>query len=174
METRFKYAKSLLWIFGILFLIFIGLVFWIPKSWWLAVLSGLGFILELFSYRADKGNDLVIDEWGIHQEKGGNYKWHQIDHCYIESRMSGARCYSLPYLIIVLKSGKRVTISLYNYKFNKRALLNAIDQASGKSLCYQDDKDSRYEKSIWKKEVKFLIFGIIIGLIFFLVWLLCS
>lgn len=169
METRFKYDKSLLWIFGILFLIFIGLVIWIPKSWWLAVLSGLGFILELFSYRADKENDLVIDEWGIHQEKGGNYKWHQIDHCYIEGRMSGVR-YRLPYLIIVLKSGKRVTISLYNYKFNKRALLNTIDQASGKSLCYQNDKDSRYEKSIFK----ILIFGIIIGLIFFLVWLLCS
>lgn len=176
MEIRFKYNKGLLWITGIFFLLFTVLAFWIPDSWWLALVMGLVLIGELFFYRSDKENDLVIDEWGIHQVKGVDYKWHQIDHCYIEGRLNGtvSRPTRYPYLIIVLKSGKRVPIDLSAYKFNRRVLLNAIDEASGKSLCHRDDHDSRYEKTVWKKEYKSIIFGGIIGLIIFFIWLFCS
>ena len=176
METRFKYDKRILWISGILFLIFTVLAFIIPKSWGLAVIMGLMFIGILFFYRTDKDNDLVIDEWGIHQMKGVDCKWYQIDHCFFEGRLDGwfDRPIRDPYLIIVLKSGKKVTVNLNSYKFKKPSLLKAIDEASGKSLCHKDDNDSQYEIVVWKNKYKSMLFGGIIGLIIFFVWQFCS
>ena len=175
METRFKYNKGSLWIAGIFFLIFTVLAFVVPKSWGLAVITGLTFFGGLYFYRTDKDNDLVIDEWGIHQVKGVDYKWYQIDHCYFERRIDGSVTQPIhyPYLIIVLKSGKKVPVSLNSYRFKKKALLTAIDEASGKSLCHKDDSDSQYEKVVWKKEYKSMFIGAIIALIFIFVWLLC-
>lgn len=109
METRFKYDKRIIWIAVIFFLIFTVLAFIVPKSWGLAVIMGLTFFGGLYFYRTDKDNDLVIDEWGIHQMKGVDYKWYQINHCYFEGRLGGwfDRPVRYPYLIIVLKSGKK-------------------------------------------------------------------
>lgn len=176
METRFKYDKGMVWAAGIVFLICIVLAFIVPKMWGLAVIMGLTLIISLYSYRTSKDNDLVIDEWGIHQVKGVDYKWYQIDHCYFEGRIGGstARPHRYPYLIIVLKSGKRVPVDLIGYSIKKKTLLKAIDEASGKSLCHKDNNDSRFEKVVWKKEHKSMLFGGIIGLIIFFVWLFCS
>lgn len=90
METRFKYDKGMVWAAGIVFLICIVLAFIVPKMWGLAVIMGLTLIISLYSYRTSKDNDLVIDEWGIHQVKGVDYKWYQIDHCYFEGRIGGS------------------------------------------------------------------------------------
>lgn len=65
-------------------------------------------------------------------------------------------------------------VDLIGYSIKKKTLLKAIDEASGKSLCHKDNNDSRFEKVVWKKEYKSMLFGGIIGLIIFFVWLFCS
>ena len=173
METRFKYDRRILWVTGILFLIFTVLAFIVPKSWGLTAVLGITFIGGLFFYRTDKDNDLVIDEWGIHQVKGVDYKWYQIDHCYFNGRLRNTittHYKHYPYLMIVLKSGKKVPVDLTLYKFKKQTLLKAIDEASGKSLCHKDDSDRQYEKVERKIEYKFMVFALIL----FFVWILCS
>jgi hypothetical protein len=55
---------------------------------------GILLVVELIIYYLDKDNDLVIDDRGIRQVKGVDYKWYQINHCYLASRLEGSygRC----------------------------------------------------------------------------------
>ena len=159
-----------------MFLGFTVLAFFVPESWSLAALMGIMFVVESILYSTQKDIYLVIDDKGIHEGKKLDYKWFQIDHCYFEGRVKGTftRPLRYPYLVIVLKSGKKVPVDLSSYKFKSKDLLKSIDEASGKNLHYKSDSDSQYEKAVRKKEYKSEVIGAIIGLIIFFVWLLSS
>ena len=105
METRIKRSKGLLWVTGVIFLGMVILAIFVHGGWSLAVFFGILLVVGLILYYLDKDNDLVIDDRGIHQVKGVDYKWYQINHCYCESRLKGSYgpnngLYRSPYLII--------------------------------------------------------------------------
>ena len=89
METRFKKSKALLWVMGGLFLGMVILAIFV-HDWSLAVFMGILLVVALILHYLDKDNDLVIDDRGIHQVKGVDYKWYQINHCYLASRLEGS------------------------------------------------------------------------------------
>ena len=76
METRFKKSKALLWVMGGLFLGMVILAIFV-HDWSLAVFMGILLVVALILHYLDKDNDLVIDDRGIHQVKGVDYKWYR-------------------------------------------------------------------------------------------------
>ena len=180
METRFKKSKALLWVMGGLFLGMVILAIFV-HDWSLAVFMGILLVVALILHYLDKDNDLVIDDRGIHQVKGVDYKWYQINHCYLASRLEGS--YGPPpgpsrstYLIIVLNGGKRVSIGLASYDIRKKDIMGIIQEASGKDIGYKDTVDLTHEKEVERKKRKSMLIGSIIGVIIFLyfLWLFTS
>ena len=176
METRIKQSRELLWVTGIVFLAILILTIFVRAGWWLAVFMGILLVVELILYYLDKDNDLVIDDRGIRQVKGGDYKWYQINHCYLASRPEGSYGrYSGPsrstYLIIVLNGGKRVSVSLASYDLRKKDILGIIQEASGKGIGYKDAVDLSHEKEVERKKTKSMLIWSIIGAIIFLYFL---
>ena len=181
METRIKQSKELLWVTGIVFLAILILTIFVRAGWWLAVFMGILLVVGLILYYLDKDNDLVIDDRGIHQVKGVDYKWYQINHCYLASRLEGSYDrYSGPYrstyLIIVLNGGKKVSINLASYDIRKKDIMGIIQEASGKDIGYKDTVDLTHEKEVERKKRKSMLIGSIIGAIIFLYffWLFTS
>ena len=173
METRIKKSRELLWGTGIVFLVVLILTIFVHAGWWLAVIMGILLVVELILYQLNKDNDLVIDDRGIHQVKGGDYKWYQINHCYLASRLEGSYGrYSGPYwstyLIIVLNGGKRVSIDLASYDIRKKDIMGIIQEVSGKDIGYKDTVDLTHEKEVERKKRKSMLIGSIIGVIIFL------
>ena len=161
---------------GIVFLAILILTIFVRAGWWLAVFMGILLVVELILYYLDKDNDLVIDDRGIHQVKGVDYKWYQINHCYLASRLEGSYGrYSGPsrstYLIIVLNGGKRVSVSLASYDLRKKDILGIIQEASGKGIGYKDAVDLSHEKEVERKKTKSMLIWSIIGAIIFLYFL---
>lgn len=157
------------------------LTIFVHDGWPLAVFMGILLVVGLILDYLEKDNDLVIDDRGIHQVKGVNYKWYQINHCYLASRLEGS--YGPPpgptrstYLIIVLNGGKRVTINLASYDIRKKGIIGIIQEASGKDIGYKDSVDLSHEKEVERKKRKSMWIGPIIGLIIFLYfhWLFSS
>jgi len=181
METRIKQSRELLWVTGIVFLVVLILTIFARTGWSLAVFMGILFIVALILHYLDKDNDLVIDDRGIHQVKGVNYKWYQINHCYLASRLEGSYGrYSGPYrstyLIIVLNGGKRVSIDLASYDIRKKDIMGIIQEASGKDIGYRDPVDLSHENEVERKKRKSMWIWSIIGAIIFLyfLWLFTS
>ena len=181
METRIKQSKELLWVTGIVFLAILILTIFVRAGWWLAVFMGILLVVELILYQLNKDNDLVIDDRGIRQVKGGDYKWYQINHCYLASRLEGGYDryrgpYRSTYLIIVLNGGKKVSINLASYDIRKKDIMGIIQEASGKDIGYKDTVDLTHEKEVERKKRKSLLIGSIIGAIIFLYffWLFTS
>lgn len=181
METRIKKSRELLWVTGIVFLVVLILTIFVRAGWWLAVIMGILLVVELILYYLDKDNDLVIDDRGIRQVKGVDYKWYQINHCYLASRLEGSYGrYSGPYrstyLIIVLNGGKKVSINLASYDIRKKDIMGIIQEASGKDMGYKDIVDLTHEKEVERKKRKSMLIGSIIGAIIFLYffWLFTS
>lgn len=173
METRIKKSRELLWGTGIVFLVVLILTIFVHAGWWLAVIMGILLVVELILYQLNKDNDLVIDDRGIHQVKGGDYKWYQINHCYLASRLEGSYGrnsgpYRSTYLIIVLNGGKRVSIDLASYDIRKKDIMGIIQEASGKDIGYKDTVDLTHEKEVERKKRKSMLIGSIIGMIIFL------
>jgi hypothetical protein len=173
METRIKKSRELLWGTGIVFLVVLILTIFVHAGWWLAVIMGILLVVELILYQLNKDNDLVIDDRGIHQVKGVDYKWYQINHCYLASRLEGSYGrYSGPYrstyLIIVLNGGKRVSIDLASYNIRKKDIMGIIQEASGKDIGYKDTVDLTHEKEVERKKRKSMLIWSIIGVIIFL------
>ena len=181
METRIKQSKELLWVTGIVFLVILILTIFVRAGWWLAVFMGILLVVGLILYYLDKDNDLVIDDRGIRQVKGGDYKWYQINHCYLASRLEGcygrySGPYRSTYLIIVLNGGKKVSINLASYDIRKKDIMGIIQEASGKDIGYKDTVDLTHEKEVERKKRKSMLIGSIIGAIIFLYffWLFTS
>ena len=182
METRIRQSKEALWVTGGFFLGMVILTSFVHfrDDWWLPVFWGILFVVELIHYYTQKDNDLVIDDRGIHQVKGIDYKWYQINHCYCESRLKGSYDrYSGPYrssyLIIVLNGGKRVSIPLRSYDLRKKDIMGIIQETSRKDIGYRDDVDISFEKDIERKKFKSMWLGsIIFAIIFFICMLLWS
>ena len=175
METRFKKSKALLWVMGGLFLGMVILAIFV-HDWSLAVFMGILLVVALILHYLDKDNDLVIDDRGIHQVKGVDYKWYQINHCYLASRLEGSYGrYSGPsrstYLIIVLNGGKRVSVSLDSYDLRKKDIMGIIQEASGKDIGYRDSVDLSHENEVERKKRKSMWIWSIIGAIIFLYFL---
>lgn len=173
METRIKKSRELLWGTGIVFLVVLILTIFVHAGWWLAVIMGILLVVELILYQLNKDNDLVIDDRGIHQVKGVDYKWYQINHCYLASRLEGS--YGPPpgpsrstYLIIVLNGGKRVSIGLASYDIRKKDIMGIIQEASGKDIGYRDSVDLSHENEVERKKRKSMWIWSIIGAIIFL------
>ena len=183
METRIKQSRELLWVTGIVFLVVLILTIFARTGWSLAVFMGILLVVELILFHREKDNDLVIDDRGIHQVKGVDYKWYQINHCYCESRLKGSYgpnngLYRSPYLIIVLNGGKRVSIDLADYDIRKKDILGIIQEASGKDIGYKDTVDLSHEKEVerkkFKSEWKWAIFtAVIIALVGLFYGLFC-
>ena len=176
METRIKQSKAPLWVMGGLFFGMVILAIFIHDGWDLAVFFGILLVVGLILYYLNKDNDLVIDDRGIHQVKGVDYKWYQINHCYLASRLEGSYGrYSGPsrstYLIIVLNGGKRVSISLDSYDIRKKDIMGIIQEASGKDIGYKDAVDLSHEKEVERKKNKSILVWSIIGAIIFLYFL---
>ena len=173
METRIKQSKELIWVTGGIFFGMVILSIFVHGVWELAVFFGILLVVGLILYYLDKDNDLVIDDRGIHQVKGVDYKWYQINHCY---RLEGSYGrYSGPsrstYLIIVLNGGKRVSVSLASYDLRKKDILGIIQEASGKGIGYKDAVDLSHEKEVERKKTKSMLIWSIIGAIIFLYFL---
>ena len=131
METRIKRSKGLLWVTGVIFLGMVILAIFV-HDWSLAVFMGILLVVALILHYLDKDNDLVIDDRGIHQVKGVDYKWYQINHCYCESRLKGSYgpnngLYRSPFLIIVLNGGKTVSIDLADYDIRNGRICTGYD-----------------------------------------------
>ena len=176
METRIKHSRELLWVTGVIFLGMVILAIFVHDGWGLAVFFGILLVVGLILYYLQKDNDLVIDDRGIHQVKGVDYKWYQINHCYLASRPEGSYGrYSGPYrstyLIIVLNGGKRVSISLASYNIRKMDIMGIIQEASGKDIGYKDAVDLSHEKEVERKKTKSMLIWSIIGAIIFLYFL---
>ena len=176
METRIKRSKGLLWVTGVIFLGLVILAIFVHGGWSMAVFMGILLVVELILFHREKDNDLVIDDRGIHQVKGVDYKWYQINHCYCESRLKGSYgpnngLYRSPYLIIVLNGGKRVSIDLADYDIRKKDILGIIQEASGKDIGYKDAVDLSHEKEVERKKTKSMLIWSIIGAIIFLYFL---
>ena len=158
---------------GIVFLVVLILTIFVRAGWWLAVFMGILLVVGLILYYLDKDNDLVIDDRGIHQVKGVDYKWYQINHCYLASRLEGrygrySGPYRSTYLIIVLNGGKRVSIDLASYDIRKKDIMGIIQEASGKDIGYKDTVDLPHEKEVERKKRKSMLIWSIIGVIIFL------
>lgn len=184
METRIKRSKGLLLVTGVIFLGMVILAIFVHGGWSLAVFFGILLVVGSILYYLDKDNDLVIDDRGIHQVKGVDYKWYQINHCYCESRLKGSYgpnngLYRSPYLIIVLNGGKRVSIDLADYDIRKKDIIEIIQEASGKDIGYKDTVDLSHEKEVERKKFKSewkwaIITAVIIALVGLFHWLFCS
>ena len=184
METRIQRSKGLLWVTGVIFLGMVILAIFVHGGWSLAVFFGILLVVGLILYYLDKENDLVIDDRGIHQVKGVDYKWYQINHCYCESRLKGSYgpnngLYRSPFLIIVLNGGKRVSIDLADYDIRKKDIIEIIQEASGKDIGYKDTVDLSHEKEVERKKFKSewkwaIITAVIIALVGLFHWLFCS
>ena len=166
METRFKKSRALLWVTGGLFLGMVILTIFVPNDGSLVVIMGILFVAALILHFLDKDNDLVIDDRGIHQVKGVNYKWYQINHCYCADRLEGSYGrysgpYRSPYLIIVLNGGKRVSINLASYDIRKKDIIGIIQEASGKNIGYKNTVDFSHEEEVERKKNKSLLIGVI-------------
>ena len=173
METRIKKSRELLWVTGGLFLGMVILTIYFHDDGSLVVITGILFVVSLILYYLNKDNDLVIDDRGIHQVKGVDYKWYQINHCYLASRLEGS--YGPPpgpsrstYLIIVLNGGKRVSIGLASYDIRKKDIMGIIQEASGKDIGYRDSVDLSHENEVERKKRKSMWIWSIIGAIIFL------
>ena len=173
METRIKQSKELIWVTGGIFFGMVILSIFVHGVWELAVFFGILLVVGLILYYLDKDNDLVIDDRGIHQVKGVDYKWYQINHCYLASRLEGS--YGPPpgpsrstYLIIVLNGGKRVSIGLASYDIRKKDIMGIIQEASGKDIGYRDSVDLSHENEVERKKRKSMWIWSIIGAIIFL------
>ena len=176
METRIKQSRELIWVTGGIFLGMVILAIFVHGVWELAVIFGILLVVGLILYYLQKDNDLVIDDRGIHQVKGVDYKWYQINHCYLASRLEGGYGrYSGPsrstYLIIVPNGGKRVSVSLASYDLRKKDIMGIIQEASGKDMGYKDAVDLSHEKDVERKTNKSMLIWSIIGAIIFLYFL---